>query len=161
MNIQPPRMGPQPRPQVRTARPAASVQHYAGDALLPRTPSTSSVSRREYARRYWRCAPRDARSTSSDCLIGRAAQATGASAAACVWLSGHWAMARARLSYGWFRSMASRTMIYSMAARTREACRRPVRGGDQGPSGTAASGRYARLDVERIRDSSSSAPASG
>jgi len=124
VNIQPPRIGPQPwrwcAQSFDQALPFANMREtpYYRDAVY------EQFSKQEYARRYARCAPRCA-STSSTPSSCRAGRATGASAAACCGSPaiGNGTRCAATL---WCHFDASRTMIYSMGGTARRGGARQV-----------------------------------
>src|SRR5580693_620978 len=149
MNIQPPRIGPQPWPQVRTLLdqqlPFANMRDtpYYRDAVY------EQFSAAEYARRY--AALRNKmREHKLDCIIVPGGPSHWSFGGGMLWLTGHWEW-HALASYVLVPLEGEPTMIYSMGGTHAEAVRRQVEVAVKDVR-HSRSGRYSDVMVERIRE---------
>ncbi|HEY3642994.1 MAG TPA: M24 family metallopeptidase [Xanthobacteraceae bacterium] len=149
MNIQPPRIGPQPWPQVRTRLdqqlPFANMRDtpYYRDAVY------EQFSAAEYARRYAALRGKMAEHK-LDCLIVPGGPSHWSFGGGMLWLTGHWEW-HALASYVLVPLEGEPTMIYSMGGTHAEAVRRQVAVAVRDVR-HSRSGRYADVMVERIRE---------
>jgi Xaa-Pro aminopeptidase len=149
MNIQPPRIGPQPWPQVRTRLdqqlPFANMRDtpYYRDAVY------EQFSAPEYARRYAALRAK-MREHKLDCMIVPGGPSHWSFGGGMLWLTGHWEW-HALASYVLVPLEAEPTMIYSMGGTHAEAVRRQVEVAVKDVR-HSRSGRYADIMVERIRE---------
>jgi Xaa-Pro aminopeptidase len=149
MNIQPPRIGPQPWPQVRTrldqALPFANMRDtpYYRDAVY------EQFSAQEYARRYAALRGK-MREHKLDCMIVPGGPSHWSFGGGMLWLTGHWEW-HALASYVLVPLDGEPTMIYSMGGTHAEAVRRQVEVAVKDVR-HSRSGRYADIMVERIRE---------
>jgi Xaa-Pro dipeptidase len=149
MNIQPPRIGPQPWPQVRTRLdqqlPFANMRDtpYYRDAVY------EQFSREEYARRYAALRGK-MREHKLDCIIVPGGPSHWSFGGGMLWLTGHWEW-HALASYVLVPLEGEPTMIYSMGGTHAEAVRRQVEVAVKDVR-HSRSGRYADVMVERIRE---------
>ena len=149
MNIQPPRIGPQPWPQVRTRLdqqlPFANMREtpYYRDAVY------EQFSAAEYARRYaaLRAKMRELR---LDCMIVPGGPSHWSFGGGMLWLTGHWEW-HALASYVMVPLEGEPTMIYSMGGTHAEAVRRQVEVAVKDVR-HSRTGRYSDIMVERIRE---------
>ena len=149
MNIQPPRIGPQPWPQVRTRLdqqlPFANMREtpYYRDAVY------EQFSAAEYARRYaaLRAKMRELR---LDCMIVPGGPSHWSFGGGMLWLTGHWEW-HALASYVMVPLEGEPTMIYSMGGTHAEAVRRQVEVAVKDVR-HSRTGRYGDIMVERIRE---------
>jgi Xaa-Pro aminopeptidase len=149
MNIQPPRIGPQPWEQVRTkldqSLPFANMRGtpYYRDAVW------EQFSAAEYARRYaaLRAKMREHR---LDCLIVPGGPSHWSFGGGMLWLTGHWEW-HALASYVVVPLEGEPTLVYSMGGTHAEAVRRQVEVAVKDVR-HSRSGRYADVMVERIRE---------
>jgi Xaa-Pro dipeptidase len=149
MNIQPPRIGPQPWPQVRTLLdqqlPFANMRDtpYYRDALY------EQFSPQEYARRFAALRGK-MREHKLDCVIVPGGPSHWSFGGGMLWLTGHWEW-HALASYVLVPLEGEPTMIYSMGGTHAEAVRRQVEVAVRDVR-HSRSGRYADVMVERIRE---------
>ncbi len=149
MNIQPPRIGPQPWPQVRTRLdqqlPFANMRDtpYYRDAVY------EQFSAAEYARRYAALRAK-MREHKLDCMIVPGGPSHWSFGGGMLWLTGHWEW-HALASYVLVPLEGEPTMIYSMGGTHAEAVRRQVEVAVKDVR-HSRSGRYADIMVERIRE---------
>jgi Xaa-Pro dipeptidase len=149
MNIQPPRIGPQPWPQVRTrldqTLPFANMRDtpYYRDAVY------EQFSAQEYARRYAALRGK-MREHKLDCMIVPGGPSHWSFGGGMLWLTGHWEW-HALASYVLVPLEGEPTMIYSMGGTHAEAVRRQVEVAVKDVR-HSRSGRYADIMVERIRE---------
>jgi Xaa-Pro dipeptidase len=149
MNIQPPRIGPQPWPQVRTRLdqqlPFANMRDtpYYRDAVY------EQFSPQEYARRYAALRGK-MREHKLDCMIVPGGPSHWSFGGGMLWLTGHWEW-HALASYVLVPLEGEPTMIYSMGGTHAEAVRRQVEAAVKDVR-HSRSGRYADVMVERIRE---------
>jgi len=149
MNIQPPRIGPQPWPQVRTRLdqqlPFANMRDtpYYRDAVY------EQFSAQEYARRYAALRGK-MREQKLDCIIVPGGPSHWSFGGGMLWLTGHWEW-HALASYVLVPLEGEPTMIYSMGGTHAEAVRRQVEVAVKDVR-HSRSGRYADVMVERIRE---------
>jgi Xaa-Pro aminopeptidase len=149
MNIQPPRIGPQPWPQVRTRLdqqlPFANMREtpYYRDAVY------EQFSPAEYARRYaaLRAKMREHR---LDCIIVPGGPSHWSFGGGMLWLTGHWEW-HALASYVLVPLEGEPTLIYSMGGTHAEAVRRQVEVAVKDVR-HSRSGRYSDIMVERLRE---------
>src|SRR3954465_4637847 len=149
MNIQPPRIGPQPWEIVRTkldqALPFANMRDtpYYRDAVY------EQFSKEEYARRY-KALREKMRAQKLDAMVAPGGPSHWSFGAGMLWLTGHWEW-HALAAYVLVPLDGEPTMIYSMGGTHAEAARRQVEGAvkDVPPS---RNGRYADVMVERLRE---------
>src|SRR5216684_7046990 len=149
MNIQPPRIGPQPWPQVRTRLdqqlPFANMRDtpYYRDAVY------EQFSAQEYARRYAALRMK-MRAHKLDCIIVPGGPSHWSFGGGMLWLTGHWEW-HALASYVLVPLEGEPTMIYSMGGTHAEAVRRQV-----APALSdvrqSRGGRYAEVMVERLKE---------
>src|ERR1700732_107611 len=124
MNIQPPRIGPQPWPQVRTRLdqqlPFANMRDtpYYRDAVY------EQFSAQEYARRY-AALRRKMAEHKLDCIIVPGGPSHWSFGGGMLWLTRHWEW-HALASYVLVPLQGEPTMIYSMGVTHAEAVRRQV-----------------------------------
>jgi Xaa-Pro aminopeptidase len=149
MNVQAPRIGPQPWEQVRTkldqALPFANMRGtpYYHDAVW------EQFSPQEYARRY--AALRDKmREHKLDCVIVPGGPSHWSFGGGMLWLTGHWEW-HALASYVVVPLQGDPTLVYSMGGTHAEAVRKQVAVA-VGDVRHSRSGRYAEVMVERIRE---------
>src|SRR5882762_3902347 len=147
MNIQAPRIGPQPWDQVRTrldqALPFANMRGtpYYHDAVW------EQFSKQEYARRY--AALRDKmREHKLDCVIVPGGPSHWSFGGGMLWLTGHWEW-HALASYVVVPLAGEPTMIYSMGGTHAEAVRRQVAVAVKDVR-HSRSGQYAEVMADRI-----------
>ncbi len=149
MNIQPPRIGPQPWPQVRTRLdqqlPFANMRDtpYYRDAVY------EQFSASEYARRYAALRGK-MREHKLDCMIVPGGPSHWSFGGGMLWLTGHWEW-HALASYVLVPLEGEPTMIYSMGGTHAEAGRRQVEVAVKDVR-HSRTGRYADVMVERIRE---------
>src|ERR1700704_3672459 len=149
MNIQPPRIGPQPWPQVRTQLdkqlPFANMRDtpYYHDAVY------EQFSKAEYARRFAALRAKMAEHK-LDCVIVPGGPSHWSFGGGMLWLTGHWEW-HALASYVLVPLDGEPTMIYSMGGTHAEAVRRQVEIAVKDVR-HSRSGRYADIMVERIRE---------
>src|SRR6202047_4118368 len=149
MNIQPPRIGPQPWPQVRTRLdqqlPFANMRDtpYYRDAVY------EQFSAAEYARRYAALRGKMAEHE-LDCIIVPGGPSHWSFGGGMLWLTGHWEW-HALASYVLVPLEGEPTMIYSMGGTHADAVRRQVEVAVKDVR-HSRSGRYADIMVERIRE---------
>ncbi|HWF95198.1 MAG TPA: Xaa-Pro peptidase family protein [Xanthobacteraceae bacterium] len=149
MNIQPPRIGPQPWPQVRTRLdqqlPFANMRDtpYYRDAVY------EQFSAAEYARRFAALRAK-MREHKLDCIIVPGGPSHWSFGGGMLWLTGHWEW-HALASYVLVPLDGEPTMIYSMGGTHAEAVRRQVEVAVKDVR-HSRSGRYADVMVERIRE---------
>jgi Xaa-Pro dipeptidase len=147
MNIQPPRIGPQPWPQVRTRLdqqlPFANMRDtpYYRDAVY------EQFSAAEYARRFAALRGK-MREHKLDCVIVPGGPSHWSFGGGMLWLTGHWEW-HALASYVLVPLEGEPTMIYSMGGTHAEAVRRQVAVAVQDVR-HSRSGRYSDVMVERI-----------
>jgi Xaa-Pro aminopeptidase len=147
MNIQPPRIGPQPWPQVRTRLdqqlPFANMRDtpYYRDAVY------EHFSAQEYARRYAALRIKMAEHK-LDCIIVPGGPSHWSFGGGMLWLTGHWEW-HALASYVLVPLEGEPTLIYSMGGTHAEAVRRQVEVAVKDVR-HSRSGRYADIMVERI-----------
>jgi Xaa-Pro aminopeptidase len=149
VNINPPRIGPQPWEVVRTkldqSLPFANMRGtpYYRDAIY------EQFSKQEYARRY--AAVRDKmREHKLDCLIVPGGPSHWSFGGGMAWLTGHWEW-HALACYVLVPLEGGPTLIYSMGGTHAEAVRRNVEVAVQDVR-HSRNGRYADVMVERIRE---------
>jgi Xaa-Pro aminopeptidase len=149
MNIQPPRIGPQPWPQVRTLLdqqlPFANMRDtpYYRDAVY------EQFSPQEYARRFAALRGK-MREHKLDCVIVPGGPSHWSFGGGMLWLTGHWEW-HALASYVLVPLEGEPTMIYSMGGTHAEAVRRQVEVAVRDVR-HSRSGRYSDVMVERIRE---------
>jgi Xaa-Pro dipeptidase len=149
MNIQPPRIGPQPWEIVRTkldqALPFANMRDtpYYRDAIY------EQFSKQEYARRYAALRAK-MREHKLDCLIVPGGPSHWSFGGGMLWLTGHWEW-HALAAYVVVPLEGEPTMVYSMGGTHAEAVRRNVEVAVKDVR-HSRSGRYADVMVERIRE---------
>jgi Xaa-Pro dipeptidase len=149
MNIQPPRIGPQPWPQVRTRLdqqlPFANMRDtpYYRDAVY------EQFSKAEYARRFAALRAKMAEHK-LDCIIVPGGPSHWSFGGGMLWLTGHWEW-HALASYVLVPREGEPTMIYSMGGTHAEAVRRQVAVAVTDVR-HSRSGRYSDVMVERIRE---------
>ena len=149
MNIQPPRIGPQPWPQVRTRLdqqlPFANMREtpYYRDAVY------EQFSAAEYARRYAALRAK-MRELKLDCMIVPGGPSHWSFGGGMLWLTGHWEW-HALASYVMVPLEGEPTMIYSMGGTHAEAVRRQVEVAVKDVR-HSRTGRYGDIMVERIRE---------
>jgi Xaa-Pro aminopeptidase len=149
MNIQPPRIGPQPWPQVRTRLdqqlPFANMRDtpYYRDAVY------EQFSAAEYARRFAALRAK-MREHKLDCIIVPGGPSHWSFGGGMLWLTGHWEW-HALASYVLVPLEGEPTMIYSMGGTHAEAVRRQVAVAVRDVR-HSRSGRYSDVMVERIRE---------
>jgi Xaa-Pro dipeptidase len=149
MNIQPPRIGPQPWPQVRTRLdqqlPFANMREtpYYRDAVY------EQFSAAEYARRYAALRAK-MRELKLDCMIVPGGPSHWSFGGGMLWLTGHWEW-HALASYVLVPLEGEPTMIYSMGGTHAEAVRRQVEVAVKDVR-HSRTGRYSDIMVERIRE---------
>src|SRR5712675_2099143 len=149
MNIQPPRIGPQPWPQVRTLLdqqlPFANMRDtpYYRDAVY------EQFSKAEYARRFAALRAKMAEHK-LDCVIVPGGPSHWSFGGGMLWLTGHWEW-HALASYVLVPLAGEPTMIYSMGGTHAEAVRRQVEIAVKDVR-HSRSGRYSDIMVERIRE---------
>jgi len=149
MNIQPPRIGPQPWPQVRTRLdqqlPFATMREtpYYRDAVY------EQFSAAEYARRYAALRAK-MRELKLDCMIVPGGPSHWSFGGGMLWLTGHWEW-HALASYVMVPLEGEPTMIYSMGGTHAEAVRRQVEVAVKDVR-HSRTGRYSDIMVERIRE---------
>jgi Xaa-Pro aminopeptidase len=149
MNIQPPRIGPQPWPQVRTRLdqqlPFANMRDtpYYRDAVY------EQFSAAEYARRFAALRGK-MREHKLDCIIVPGGPSHWSFGGGMLWLTGHWEW-HALASYVLVPLEGEPTMIYSMGGTHAEAVRRQVEVAVKDVR-HSRSGRYSDVMVERIRE---------
>jgi Xaa-Pro dipeptidase len=149
MNIQPPRIGPQPWPQVRTRLdqqlPFANMRDtpYYRDAVY------EQFSPQEYARRFAALRGK-MREHNLDCVIVPGGPSHWSFGGGMLWLTGHWEW-HALASYVLVPLEGEPTMIYSMGGTHAEAVRRQVEVAVKDVR-HSRSGRYSDVMVERIRE---------
>ena len=149
MNIQPPRIGPQPWPQVRARLdeqlPSANMREtpYYRDAVY------EQFSAAEYARRYAALRGK-MRELKLDCMIVPGGPSHWSFGGGMLWLTGHWEW-HALASYVLVPLDAEPTLVFSMGGTHCEAVRRQV-----APALTdvrqSRGGRYAEVMVERCKE---------
>jgi Xaa-Pro aminopeptidase len=149
MNIQPPRIGPQPWPQVRTRLdqqlPFANMREtpYYRDAVY------EQFSAAEYARRYATLRAK-MRAHKLDCMIVPGGPSHWSFGGGMLWLTGHWEW-HALACYVLVPLEGEPTMIYSMGGTHAEAVRRQVAVAVKDVR-HSRTGRYSDIMVERIRE---------
>ena len=149
MNIQPPRIGPQPWEIVRTkldqALPFANMRNtpYYRDAIY------EQFSKKEYDRRYAALRGK-MREHKLDCLIVPGGPSHWSFGGGMLWLTGHWEW-HALCCYVIVPLDGEPTMVYSMGGTHAEAVRRQVEVVVQDVR-HSRNGRYADVMVERIRE---------
>src|ERR1700733_8587310 len=149
MNIQPPRIGPQPWPQVRTRLdqqlPFANMRDtpYYCDAVY------EQFSAAEYARRY-AALRRKMAEQKLDCIIVPGGPSHWSFGGGMLWLTGHWEW-HALASYVLVPLDGEPTMIYSMGGTHAEAVRRQVEVAVKDVR-HSRNGQYAMVMVERLRE---------
>jgi Xaa-Pro dipeptidase len=149
MNIQPPRIGPQPWPQVRTRLdqqlPFANMREtpYYRDAVY------EQFSAAEYARRYAALRAK-MREHKLDCIIVPGGPSHWSFGGGMLWLTGHWEW-HALASYVLVPLEGEPMLIYSMGGTHAEAVRRQVEVAVKDVR-HSRSGRYSDIMVERIRE---------
>jgi Xaa-Pro dipeptidase len=149
MNIQPPRIGPQPWPQVRARLdqqlPFANMREtpYYRDAVY------EQFSAVEYARRYAALRGK-MRELKLDCMIVPGGPSHWSFGGGMLWLTGHWEW-HALASYVVVPLEGEPTMIYSMGGTHAEAVRRQVEVAIKDVR-HSRTGRYSDIMVERIRE---------
>jgi Xaa-Pro dipeptidase len=149
MNIQPPRMGPQPWPQVRNRLDQQLPFNNMRDTPYYRDAVYEQFSGQEYARRY--AALRDKmREHKLDCVIVPGGPSHWSFGGGMLWLTGHWEW-HALAAYVLVPLDGEPTMIYSMGGTHAEAVRRQVEVAVKDVR-HSRSGRYADVMVERIRE---------
>ena len=149
MNVQAPRIGPQPWEQVRTrldqALPFANMRGtpYYHDAVW------EQFSKQEYARRY--AALRDKmREHKLDCVIVPGGPSHWSFGGGMLWLTGHWEW-HALASYVVVPLQGDPMLVYSMGGTHAEAVRKQVAIAVADVR-HSRSGRYAEVMVEHIRE---------
>jgi Xaa-Pro aminopeptidase len=149
MNVQAPRIGPQPWDQVRTrldqALPFANMRGtpYYHDAVW------EQFSKQEYARRY--AALRDKmREHKLDCVIVPGGPSHWSFGGGMLWLTGHWEW-HALASYVVVPLQGDPVLVYSMGGTHAEAVRKQVAIAVTDVRHSRG-GRYAEVVVERIRE---------
>src|ERR1044071_2321167 len=149
VNIQPPRIGPQPWDVVRSkldqALPFANMREtpYYRDAIY------EQFSKQEYARRY--AALRNKmREHKLDAIIVPGGPSHWSFGGGMLWLTGHWEW-HALSSYVLVPLEGDPTLIYSMGGTHAEAVRRQVEVAVKDVR-HSRNGRYADIMVERIRE---------
>src|SRR5450432_540333 len=149
MNIQPPRIGPQPWPQVRTRLdqqlPFANMRDtpYYRDAVY------EQFSAAEYARRFAALRGK-MREHKLDCVIVPGCPSHWSFGGGMLWLTGHWEW-HSLCCYVLVPRDGEATMIYSMGGTHAEAVRRQVEIAVKDVR-HSRNGRYADIMVERIRE---------
>jgi Xaa-Pro aminopeptidase len=149
VNIQPPRIGPQPWEQVRTkldqALPFANMRNtpYYRDAVY------EQFSRKEYDRRYAAVRAK-MREHKLDCLIVPGGPSHWSFGGGMLWLTGHWEW-HALCCYVIVPLEGEPTLIYSMGGTHAEAVRRQVEVVVKDVR-HSRNGRYSDIMVERIRE---------
>src|SRR5947209_19127315 len=149
MNIQPPRIGPQPWEIVRTkldqALPFANMRDtpYYRDAVY------EQFSSLEYARRYAAMRAK-MREQKLDCVIVPGGPRHWSFGGGMLWLTGHWEW-HALACYVVVPLEGEPTMVYSMGGTHAEAVRRNVEVAVKDVR-HSRNGRYADVMVERIRE---------
>jgi Xaa-Pro dipeptidase len=149
MNIQPPRMGPQPWPQVRTRLDQQLPFNNMRDTPYYRDAVYEQFSKQEYARRYAALRAK-MREHKLDCIIVPGGPSHWSFGGGMLWLTGHWEW-HALASYVLVPLEGEPTMIYSMGGTHAEAVRRQVEVAIQDVR-HSRSGRYSDVMVERIRE---------
>src|SRR5499427_7222415 len=149
VNIQPPRIGPQPWDVVRNkldqSLPFANMREtpYYRDAVY------EQFSPQEYARRY--AALRDKmREHRLDCIVAPGGPSHWSFGGAMLWLTGHWEW-HALASYVLVPRDGEPTLIYSMGGTHAEAVRRHVAVAVADVR-HSRNGQYAQVMVERLRE---------
>jgi Xaa-Pro aminopeptidase len=149
MNIQPPRIGPQPWEQVRTRLDQQLPFNNMRDTPYYRDAIYEQFSKQEYARRYQ--ALRDKmREHKLDCMVVPGGPSHWSFGGGMLWLTGHWEW-HALCCYVLVPLDGEPTMIYSMGGTHAEAVRRQVEVAVKDVR-HSRSGRYADIMVERIRE---------
>ena len=149
VNIQPPRIGPQPWDVVRSkldqALPFANMREtpYYRDAVY------EQFSKQEYARRYAALRAK-MREHKLDAIIVPGGPSHWSFGGGMLWLTGHWEW-HALCCYVLVPLDGEPTMIYSMGGTHAEAVRRQVAVAVQDVR-HSRNGRYADIMVERIRE---------
>src|ERR1700726_738643 len=149
MNIQPPRIGPQPWPQVRTRLDQQLPFSNMHDTPYYRDAVYEQFSAQEYARRY-AALRRKMAEHKLDCIIVPGGPSHWSFGGGMLWLTGHWEW-HALASYVLVPLDGEPTMIYSMGGTHAEAVRRQVEVAVKDVR-HSRSGRYADVMVERIRE---------
>src|SRR5262245_16843263 len=149
VNIQPPRIGPQPWEVVRSkldqALPFANMRDtpYYRDAVY------EQFSKQEFARRY--AALRDKmREHKLDCVIVPGGPSHWSFGGGMQWLTGHWEW-HAISSYVLVPLAGEPTLIFSMGGTHAEACRRECANALSDVR-HSRNGRYAEVMVERLKE---------
>src|ERR1700757_4564250 len=149
VNIQPPRIGPQPWETVRSkldqSLPFANMRGtpYYRDAVY------EQFSKQEYARRYAALRAK-MREHKLDCMIVRGGPSHWSFGGGMLWLTGHWEW-HALACYVLVPLEGDPTMIYSMGGTHAEAVRRQVEVAVKDVR-HSRNGRYADIMVERLRE---------
>src|SRR5580693_7034357 len=149
MTIQPPRIGPQPWPQVRTLLdqqlPFANMRDtpYYRDALY------EQFSPQEYARRFAALRGK-MRAEGLDCVIVPGGPSHWSFGGGMLWLTGHWEW-HALCCYVVVPLAGEPTLVYSMGGTHCEAVRRETAGALSDVR-SSRGGRYAEVMVERIKE---------
>jgi Xaa-Pro aminopeptidase len=149
MNIQPPRIGPQPWPQVRNRLDQQLPFNNMRDTPYYRDAVYEQFSRAEYERRYEALRGK-MREHKLDCVIVPGGPSHWSFGGGMLWLTGHWEW-HALASYVLVPLKGEPTMIYSMGGTHAEAVRRQVEVAVTDVR-HSRSGRYADVMVERIRE---------
>ncbi len=149
MNIQPPRIGPQPWPQVRTRLDQQLTFANMRDTPYYRDAVYEQFSAAEYARRYAALRAK-MREHKLDCMIVPGGPSHWSFGGGMLWLTGHWEW-HALASYVLVPLAGEPTMIYSMGGTHAEAVRRQVEVAVKDVR-HSRTGRYADIMVERIRE---------
>jgi Xaa-Pro dipeptidase len=149
MNIQPPRIGPQPWPQVRTRLDQQLPFNNMRDTPYYRDAIYEQFSSQEYARRYAALRAK-MREHELDCMIVPGGPSHWSFGGGMLSLTGHWEW-HALACYVLVPLEGEPTMIYSMGGTHAEAVRRQVEVALKDVR-HSRSGRYADVMVERIRE---------
>src|ERR1700704_1561402 len=149
MNIQPPRIGPQPWPQVRTQLdkqlPFANMRDtpYYHDAVY------EQFSKAEYARRFAALRAK-MREHKLDCVIVPGGPSHWSFGGGMLWLTGHWEW-HAVANYVVVPLEGEPTLVYSMGGTHAEAVRRETAAALSDVRHSRG-GRFAEVMVERIKE---------
>jgi Xaa-Pro dipeptidase len=149
MNIQPPRMGPQPWPQVRNRLDQQLPFNNMRDTPYYRDAIYQQFSPQEYARRYAALRAK-MREQKLDCIIVPGGPSHWSFGGGMLWLTGHWEW-HALAAYVLVPLEGEPTLIYSMGGTHAEAVRRQVEVAVKDVR-HSRSGRYSDVMVERIRE---------
>src|SRR5947209_15813563 len=149
MNIQPPRIGPQPWEIVRTKLDQQLPFNNMRETPYYRDAVYEQFSAREYARRYAALRAK-MREHKLDCLIVPGGPSHWSFGGGMLWLSGHWEW-HALASYVLVPLEGEPTLIYSMGGTHAEAVRR-VTSAAPSDVGGSRGGQYTAVMVDRIKE---------